>query len=249
MTIIEYIKNEHSKIKARPKEERWAYFWEYYKFHLIIFVLVVALLVQGIISVTNKKEIVFSGFWLNSKINIDDDSFVQGFYDYAGIDAEKEEAAFYIDVILTDQNTKNDLTAMQRIMAGIAVKDTDFIAAPQDSFRVCAYSSSRIYMDLREFLDADTLETYAGRLYYIDGAILQKLSAPVGELVDTSSIVYPDPTKPETMQDPIPVGIDVSSNKDLMSAYYLTDTTVYLAVISNTVRPELTRQFLEYLET
>ena len=247
MTIFDYIKKEHKNIMEKPKKERLAYFWDYYKWHVIIFVLVLALLIQGILGIVNRKDTVFSGFMLNSKINVEDEAFLQGFYEYAGIDSAKEEAAFYIDVVLTDNNSKSDITAFQRIMAGISIQDADFVVGPPEPFHICAYNTSRIFIDLRKYLDADTLQKFSDRLYYIDGAVLEQLDAPVGEFVDATTLTYPDPHKPETMKDPIPVGIDISDRKALADAYFFPDTTLYLGVIVNTPRPELTRQFIDYL--
>ena len=247
MTIFDYIKKEHKNIMEKPKKERLAYFWDYYKWHVIIFVLVLALLIQGILGIVNRKDTVFSGFMLNSKINVEDEAFLQGFYEYAGIDSAKEEAAFYIDVVLTDNNSKSDITAFQRIMAGISIQDADFVVGPPEPFHICAYNTSRIFIDLRKYLDADTLQKFSDRLYYIDGAVLEQLDAPVGEFVDATTLTYPDPHKPETMKDPIPVGIDISDRKVLADAYFFPDTTLYLGVIVNTPRPELTRQFIDYL--
>ncbi len=246
MTIFEYIKKEHANIKSKPKEERWQYFLDYYKWHAVAILLAIVLLIQGIVGIINRKETVFSGILLNCVITIDDDDFLQGFYDYAGINAKKQQAAFYTDIILTDKNTKNDINSFQRIIAGIATKDTDFVVGQPESFQLCAYSTSRMFADLRTFLDEETLTEFSGRLYYIDGAVLEKLSVPVGESVDPN-IRIPDPTKPETMEDPIPVGIDVSDRKDFQDAYYFPGTTLYLGAATNTPRAELTKQFIAYL--
>lgn len=246
MTILEYIKKEHANIKEKPKEERWSYFWDYYKWHVVAVAAAIAILIQGVAGIVNRKEVVFSGILLNCIISVDDDDFLQGFYDYTGIDAKHQQAAFYTDIMLTDKNTKSDINAFQRIMAGIATKDTDFVVGQPENFQLCAYNSSRIFVDLREFLDESTLSAFSDRLYYVDGAVIEKLSVPVGELVD-SSIAIPDPTKPEAMENPIPVGIDVSDRKDFQTSYYFPDTTLYLGVIANTPRPELTKQFVAYL--
>jgi hypothetical protein len=211
-----------------------------------VFLLAIAILIQGVVSIVNRKEVVFSGILLNCTLRIDDDAFLQGFYERTGINGDKQEAAFYTDILLTDKNTKNDINAFQRIMAGIATKDTDFIVGQTANFQLCAYNTSRIFMDLREFLDAQTLEKLADRLYYIDAAVIEKLSVPVGELVDPN-IKIPHPSKPETMQDPIPVGIDISDRKDFQAAYYLDNTTLYLGVVANTPRPEMTMDFINYL--
>ncbi|MBQ3529845.1 MAG: hypothetical protein IJA47_05065 [Oscillospiraceae bacterium] len=247
MTILEHIKKAHANIKNQPKEARWQYFWDYYKWHVVAVVLVIALLIQGIVSFTNRKDIVFSGILLNCKIGVDDSAFLENFYDYAGIDSATQEAAFYTDLMLTDQSTKNDVNAIQRIMAGIATKELDFVVGQTVSFRLCAYNTSGLFIDLRSFLDQATLEKLADRLYYIDGDYLEKLRAPVGEAVDLSLTNAPDPTKPELMKDPIPVGIDISDREAFQSAYYFPDTVLYLGVTANTPRAELVKQFINYL--
>ena len=248
MTIIESIKNNYRKVMERPKKERWEYFWEYFKWHAIIFLLLLAVLIQSIIGLANRKETVFTGYLLNCSMIADDEAFLQGFYDYAGIDSKKSEAALYTDMSLRKGQDRQNAEVFQRIMAGITIHDGDFIAGQPEGFQMCAYNTGRILADLRDFLDAEALETFSDRLYYIDGAILQKLSAPVGEAVDPDAIIYPDPHRPENMQDPIPVAIDISDREGLRDAYYyFPDTTLYLGVVINTAHPELTRQFIDYL--
>ena len=247
MTVTEYIKKEITNLKERPPKERWEYFWDYYKWYILVFVLVLALLVQGIVGVCIRKDVIFHGFLINCKINVQDKDFLQGFYDYADIDGKSKQAAMYSDMILTTGTTKTDINTFQRMMAGISVKEGDFVVADPTAFQLCAYSTGRIFIDLRTFLDTDSLEKIASRLYYIDGALLDKLDAPLGETPDPNTLVYPDPHKPETMENPIPIGIDISDRKAFQSAYYYDDTTLYLGVIANTPRIELIKLFLGYL--
>ena len=246
MTIAEYIKKEIQNLKQRPAKERWEYFWDYYKWHTIIFVLVLALLVQGVVGICSRKDVVFAGYLLNCKINIKDEDFLQGFYDYAGMESDKE-AALYSDLILTTGYPKNEINTFQRIMAGISVQEADFLVGQDQSFKLCAYSTNRMFQDLREFLDAQTLETFADRLYYIDGAILDYLDNSVGVDIDYAQLDYPDPREPETMEKPIPVGIDISDRESFRSVYYYEDTTLYLGVIVNTAHPDTLKAFLDYL--
>lgn len=247
MKFFAKIKKSFRDIRQLPKEERWSYFWDYYKWHTVVTLLVIALLVQGIVGMVNQKETVFSGFILNAKIGVEDEAFLEGFYDLTGIDSKTQQAAFYTDLILTDDNKKNDITTIQRILASVSIEDGDLIISTGDGFHVCAYNTSRIFYDLRDFLDGETLEKLSDRLYYIDGAVQEELDKPVGEFVDPYAIEYPDPRKPETMKNPIPVGIDVSDRKELMDAYYLKDTTAYLGIMVNTPRPELCQQLIDYL--
>ena len=232
----------------QPKGERFSYFWDYYKWPAVIAVVLVITLIQTTISVANRKETVFTGYVLNATSVTKDAEFLQGFFDYAGLDSGKQEAAIYTDLYLHTNQSQKNAEVFQRIMAGIAINDADFILGQTDPFRMCAYNTSGIFADLRTFLDAETLEKYADRLYYIDGAVLEKLRAPVGETTNTAGIIYPNPTKPENMEDPIPVGIAVGDREGLRSSYYYSpDTVLYLGVITNTQRSELTKQFIEYI--
>lgn len=248
MKLFAKLKKEIRNFKEVPKEERWSYFLDYYKWYAIIALVVIALLVQGVVGMAKQKETVYTGFVLNAKIGIDDEDFLKGFYDLTDIDTKTQQAAFYSDLILTQNSRKNDINTIQRIMASISIEDADTVISTAEGFQVCAYNTSRIFVDLREFLDEETLEAFSGKLYYIDGAVIEALSKPVGEFVDPYAMEYPaDPTKPETMKDPIPVGIDVSDREDLMKTYFLSDTTAYMGIIVNSQRQDLTRIFIDYL--
>lgn len=248
MKFIKRIQEDWQKVKDMPTKEKWEFFWDYYKIQALCVVLVIVLIVQGIATVSNQKEIVFSGFCLNCKISIKEDAFWNGFYGAAGIDSKVQTVACYSDLQIMPGQTQLNNNTVQRIIAGCAVQDADFITGDPYSFQVCAYTSQQLFADLREVLDEKTLEKYAGRIYYMDQAIVDILNSPLGEQVEPDVLEYPkDPKDPTSMKKPIPVGIDVSDREDLQKAYYLDDTTIYVGAVRSTVRPQLTKQFLEYL--
>ena len=248
MKLIDNLKASWKTIMEQPKEERFSYFWDYYKWPAIIAVVLVIALISTIFSIANRKETVFTAYVLNSTSVPKDEEFLQDFFDYAGLDSETMEAAIYSDMYLHPGQNQKNAEVFQRIMAGIGIKEADVIIGQEDPFRICAYNTSRMFADLRNFLDAETLEMLSDRLYYIDGAIVEKLSAPVGQSVNTAGIIYPHPDKPELMEDPIPVGIAVGDREELRSAYYHSpNTVVYMGVIVNTQRSELVKQLIHYL--
>lgn len=248
MKLIDNLKASWKTIMEQPKEERFSYFWDYYKWPAIIAVALVIALISTIISVANRKETVFTAYVLNSTATAKDEEFLQGFFDYAGLDSETMEAAIYSDMYLHPGQNQKNAEVFQRIMAGISIQEADVIIGQEDPFRMCAYNTSRMFADLRKFLDAETLGKFSDRLYYIDGAIVEKLSVPVGQSVNTAGIIYPNPTKPELMEDPIPVGIAVGDREELRSSYYYDPKTVlYMGVITNTQQSELVKQFIAYL--
>lgn len=248
MKFIKRIREDWQKVKDMPPKEKWEFFWDYYKIQAICILLAIVLIVQGVATVVNQKEIIFSGFCINCKIGIDEKPFWNGFYEAAGIDGETQTVACYSDVQIMPGQIQLNNNTVQRIIAGCAVQDTDFIAGDPYSFQVCAYTSQQLFADLREVLDEKTLEKYAGRIYYIDKSIIDLLNSPVGEQVEPDALEYPkDPKDPESMKNPIPVGIDISDRKDLQKAYYLDGTTIYVGAVRSTARPALTKQFIEYL--
>lgn len=247
MTILEHIKKEYRNVMEKPAKERLEYFWEYYKWYAIVTVLVIVAIVQGIVGVITSKETVFSGIMINAKIAVADEAFLQDFYQRNGIDPKTQEAAIFTDITMTDDPSDHNTTTFQRIMAGISVQETDFIVGPPEPFKFCAYNSNRLFKDLREYLDEETLEKLEGKIYYVDGAILDMLNAPVGTNININSLKYPDPKKPELMEKPIPVAIDVSDRTVLQDAYYRNEPVLYLGMVANTPRPTLVIDLIKYL--
>lgn len=244
MTIIEYTKQEFQKLKEKSPKERWSYFWDYYKWHTLVMLLVISVLVQGVVTIVNHKDTVFQAVLLNTNLGSDGSAFSEQFHEYANI-SDKEKAVFNTGIILSKEASRDNTNAFQTLVASITLKDVDTIAGPAEPFAVCAYSAGGMLADLRNHLDADTLTRLADRLYYIDGAVLEQLNGPVG--TTTSAIAYPDPRKPDTMKDPIPVGIDISDRESLRSTYYPSDSVLYIGIAVNTMRPETAVKFIEYL--
>ncbi len=245
MTILEYAKKELAKLKDQPPKKRWEYIWEYYKIHLGVALLVLVILVQGIVSICTHKDAVFTGVLINTTLTADSSSFMEDLRDHMDV-GKKEQISFSTNIFMTNQSA-DKAVALQSIMASVTIKELDMVAGPAEAFEVCAYNASNMFADLRDYLDEADLEKYADRLYYIDGAVLKKVNAPVGTQVDLSQLTYPDPHKPETMEDPIPVGIDVSDRHEFISAYFIPEGAHYLGMITNTTRPETVLQFIDYL--
>ena len=104
MKFIEHIKEDYAKVKDKSPKEKIGFFWDYYKIPIICLVLVLVLLIQGVASMVNQKDLVFSGVLLNCKVVVEEDPFLEGFYEYAGIDASNDTAAFYSDMLLIQEN-------------------------------------------------------------------------------------------------------------------------------------------------
>ena len=245
MTILDYYKKELIKLKDQPPKKRWEYIWEYYKIHLGVMLLVLVLLIHGIVNICTHKDTVFTGVLINTTLTADSSSFMEDLRDHMDV-GKKEQISFSTNIFMTNQSA-DKAVALQSIMASITIKELDMVTGPAEAFQICAYNASNMFADLRDYMDAAQLEKHAERLYYIDGAILKKLNAPVGTQVDLSQLVYPDPHKPEMMEEPIAVGIDVSDRTEFIAAYFIPEGRHYLGMITNTTRPETVLEFIDYL--
>ena len=65
MKFIKRIKEDWKKVKDMPAKEKWEFFWDYYKLQALCILLIIVLVAQGIATVANQKEIVFSASYLN----------------------------------------------------------------------------------------------------------------------------------------------------------------------------------------
>ena len=246
MTIKEYYRQAYKEMRGKPAKEKWEYFWEYFKVPFLIGILVLALLIQGVVTIVNHKENTFAGVFITALYDADEKGFLQDYYEFTGLDTKKQEALFYTNILLKADGSKSDSDNLYGIFAKIVSHEIDFIAGQPEPFAMCAYHTSVLVGDLRDYMDEETLSRYAGRIYYIDGAFRKQLETDLGEERPKLEN-YPDPTKPELMEDPIPVGIDVSDLKAINGKIYKADAKTYIGIVSNTKRADKFMEFLDFL--
>ena len=184
---------------------------------------------------------------MDGSLSDSSDAYIENLEVYLEIDRKEEQVWFQTGISLDAGMENNKVESFQQILAGLTTKTTDFVTATADAFSLCAYNTTNMFADLRNYLDADTLANLEDKLYYIDRSILEKLQQDSTQGIVYSDITYPDPHAPETMEDPVPVGISIADCEDFCSAYYVKGMDLYLGMAVNTTRPETVLQFLDYL--
>lgn len=241
MKMSEYTRAEWKKMKDKPFKERLAFFWDYYKIPTIIVVAaLLAVIYTATIWITAKDE-ALNGMLINSTTAMEESAILQDFCQEAGINTKKEEIVLNAGLSMDSGVPSMDYMTYQRIHAGIAARQTDFFIADQGVMRQCGYDPSHMLMDLREFLSPEQLETLKDRIYYIDGSMCD------GVIPEGETVTYPSPTEPETMKDPIPVGIDIQDCRAFLDSYYPTNQPLYFAVAVNAPHKDRALQFLEFI--
>lgn len=246
MPVMDEFKNEREALKNGTFKQKFSYFWYYYKWHVIVTVAIVAFLISFIHEVVTKKDDAFYGVFVNSYPMETSEEYMQGFADYLGVDAEKYnvwvDSSMYISNTSMDETT---ITSTQKLMVYTAAGDIDVMLADAPTFE--QYANNSTFMDLREALTPEQLEKYEPYFYYIDQAAVDEKDAAQEELNDAYVPEYPDPSKPEEMQQPIPVALFVDSSESLFGAYQFKEKPVVMGIVVNTKRPGEAVKFIDYI--
>lgn len=245
MALMDEFKEERESIKNQPFKKKISYFWTYYKWYVLGGIFAAAVLISIVSSFLNRTNYALYGAMINGIPFETEQAFLDGFMDYAGIDKDKNTVTFNTSLSFEG----NSIGTAEFIMVYIAARDLDVIVGDPDSFSRYAYSS--VYLDLSEALDAETIAALseAGRLYYIDHAVADKIEELQNTNQSAEEVTKPDPFHPEDMQEPVPVGIDISECSKFTDAYYYKEGSSYLGIVSNTKQLANAVKFITFLLT
>lgn len=240
MPVMDEFKEERELIKERSFQERCSYFWDYYKWHVIGGIAIVALLGGLLHTFLTKKDTAFYAVMLNMSPSLTAESYKEGFAEFAGIDLEKYKVYFdsdmHMDLEAMDSAT---VSATQKMMVYVAAGDMDVMVA--DTAGMNQYAYTNVLMDLREFLSEEDYKKYEPYFFYMDRSLLENASDVM------KPMNYPrNPSDPDSMADPVPVGIRINDCAALNNTYFFSDRQ-YFSVIANSKRLELCHTFLDYI--
>ncbi len=240
MPLMDEFKEEREQIKHRSFQERCSYFWDYYKWHVIGGIAIVALLGSLLYTFLTKKDTAFYAVLMNMSPSLTAESYKEGFAEFAGIDLEKYRIDFDSDMHLDLKARDNaTISTTQKMMVYVTAGDIDVMVS--DTVGMNQYAYTNVLMDMREFLSAEDYKKYEPYFYYMDRSLLDDAETAERE------ILYPeDPSDPGSMADPVPVGIRVNDCTALNSAYFFSDHQ-YFSVIANSSRLEMAHAFLDYI--
>ena len=243
MALMDEFKEERENIKNQTFKKRISYFWMYYKWYVLGGILAAAVLISLISGFLNRTNYALYGAMINGIPFETEQAFLDDFMDYAGIDKDKNAVAFNTSLSFEG----NAIGTAEFITVYIAARDLDVIAGDPDSFSRYAYSS--VYLDLSEALDAKTIAalSQAGRLYYIDRAVADKIDELQNTNQSAEGVSKPDPFRPEDMEDPVPVGVDISECSKFTDAYYYKEGSSYLGIVANTKQLANAVKFITFL--
>lgn len=245
MAVMDEFKEERENIKNQPIKKRLAYFWYYYKWFVLGGILLVVIMVSTVYGILTRTTSALYGVVVNSVTLGDADAFIQDFTDYAGFDTSKYHADVNASLMIGNEVDETTLNSSQFIMVYMSAQDLDFAVMDPDTFNKFGYND--IYLDLRTCFSEEELAAMSDKLYYIDQVTLDEINELAADNIATESVVIPDPYKPDMMQEPVPIGINISGCSKFTDVYYYEGGTAYLGITSNSPHVDMVLTFLSYL--
>lgn len=248
MTERERIKAERKEyFKTAPFSKKIEFFWEYYKIHTLIVLVLVIGVGYFIHHLVTAKDTVLSGMFLNAyslndEVNVND--WGQEFLKLKEFDTEEYNVSFIDSHTLTGNDT-TDREVEQAIWVQIGAGSIDFMVSPLDY--VTDYAYQDYYCDLRTILSEEQIAKYEQYFLYVDGEVIKEINELSQDIDNNVDVALPDVTKPEEMENPIPVLIDLSQCEKITELYNGTYDSLVFGVLINAEFTDNAVEFLDYL--
>lgn len=246
MPVMDEFREERATIKNATPKQKLAYFWDYYKWPVIIICFVLIFVISYVYNLVTEKDDAFYAVFLNCYTTEELEApFLEDFAADAGIDTDKYEVLVDTSLTLTANATdENSYMTVQKMAVYMAAQEIDVLAADTEAFYRYAYNDG-LY-DLRDVLTPEQQAMYEPYYFYIDRAVAQA-QAEAAENLETFNAEYPDPTNPEAMEDPVPVGLFLEYTDKLDGYYQFVGEGAAIGIIGNAPRLETAIGFLNYL--
>lgn len=254
MAMRDEIKEQTIKWKDMNRKEKWGYFWEYYKIHVIVTVIVIIAVTSIIHAVVTDKPYAFYGMMINAMV-LDGSSVEEDFSKYAEIDAGTYDC--FIDTTSTlslTSSSEYELATAQKLIALVQTKELDVVTINSSLFS--NYAGNEMFADLRTVMTGEELAAYGDNIYYVDSASFDSVEDETEDI--SAEVVVPTQEEieadaeahryPEDMSDPIPVGIFLNDAAFITSSGCYSSDMIPVAGISVACeRPDTAVTFIQYL--
>lgn len=261
-SVGDEIREERRKAMGRMSgKEKFAYFWDYYKIHALVTVVVIIAASSLIYNYVTYKDYGFYAALLNAGVSDAGEGLPEKwaaeFQEYAGIDPAEYEVYIDTSMSLSDDVSQYTMANQQKMAAMMQTGSIHAIVAETETFE--RYAQTEYFCPLEEILTPEEMEKYRPYFYYTDTATFPDDDYDPTEVRDLSVLTI-DHTDPSTMEAPVAVGILLTKDNALADSRlyaYLADSKydyqghpaeVILGIPVSNSQPELAVKFLEYLQ-
>lgn len=238
MTQREAVIQQLKALKGKPLKDKLKHIFTYYKLPIIAIVLVLMIVFSLATQLASAKDTMLHVYCLDSFVAQEkEETILLEISQAVGIDQEKEQIE-----ITAKQNPQGELYEGEALAAQIMGGMIDVLALPEDISLQWLYQD--VFADLSEILTADQLRAYEDMLLYVDGAVLEKMDHLSQQ---ENPLQFPDPTKPEEMEDPIPVAVRVLDGSEFADVFFSNQQSIVIGIVANAPNPENAVFFVDYV--
>lgn len=250
MAAMDEFKKEREAVKNGTLKQKLSYFWDYYKWYVIIPLVIIIMVGNTVYHKLTDPEVILNGVLLNC-YNMEEQvptaELIEAFYEKQEIDVSEYKVDLNTTLSYsTDESAaSSNYSSIQVLMAWTGAGTLDFLTGNLDAMMELAYRG--YFVDLTTFLTAEQITLYEPYFLYMDQAVVEKRSEAFDNGEDANSIPTPDETKPETMEKPIPVLIDMNQSEKLTTVYGDSADALTFGVATNVPNKDMTLAFIDYL--
>ena len=242
MTISEAILYQLKQLKGKPLKEKLEHIITYFWGPILGILAVILLGIFLIFHFSSRKEDALNIVCLNSFIKTEEaNKITEEFADFAGIDTEKYTVWLNTGMVVSDLTPTETFEAIQTLSAQVAAGAVDIMVANMEAFGIFLYQD--YFCDLSQILTPEQQARLKDHILYIDRTYMEaKLN---GEEVAEP---FPDPTKPEEMDHPIPVALLLpADNAFVQKNYSSIKAQIAFGIVVNGQNQENALAFLDYI--
>lgn len=217
MALMDEFKEEREQMKTQPFKKRLAYFWEYNKLPVILVLCAVIMLSSILHHILTKKD---PALWVAMIDCLQNDTAAQEYEanlaEKLGIDTSKYEVLLDASYQVSASADVADNSLSEALSVRVATGEIDAFVSGETFFS--AYAVGDVFVDLRTVLTPEQLAYYDDSLYYIDYARIEDGTSNqfTNDLEHLSEM---QPRSPETMENPVPIGIYVNPTEEFKNSY------------------------------
>lgn len=210
------------------------YLWDYYKIHTFVAIgLLICLVIMIYGNITRKDTIFYAAMVHCSDVSEEAVyDFREKYIAYAGIDVNRHE----IQVVSNPD----------QLMLNMVAAQVDVVVSDSETFSYDV--NQNVFYDLREIMSEEQLVKYEPYFYYVDQTILDaEKNLSDSDDIENAYLKMPDPSKPEEMEQPVPVGLFVTDCTAINEAYNFGNDYIIIGVVGNAPHVESALKYIDYL--
>lgn len=249
MALRDEIRKERKEFFATAtRKEKFGYIKEYYGLPIVCTILILALVAFLVFQSFHSPKVILNGTFINlynHEQPLAVNELGEEFLKAEKINTSKYGVAFGSGINIDASDSVASYESTQALIAQVTGATIDFIVSPSDAILSLAYDE--MFVDLSTVLTDEQIEYYEPYFLYVDQAIIEQLLT-TDDTESLEGIELPDCRKPEEMQRPIPVLIDISEYKTITELYGSLDQTIVFGIAFNAPNTETAITFLDYLK-